>query len=42
MLSKPLLVQEKIIKKVPISSVIEKKVYDLLSKRKKVFSSSPD
>jgi len=42
MLSKPLSVQEKIIKKVPISPVIEKKVYDLLSKRKKEFSSSPD
>ena len=33
---------KKIIKKVPISPVIEKKVYDLLSKRKKEFSSSPD
>ena len=33
---------KKIIKKIPISPVIEKKVYDLLSKRKKEFSSSPD
>ena len=33
---------KKIIKKVSISPVIEKKIYDLLSKRKKEFSSSPD
>ena len=33
---------KKIIKKIPISPVIEKKVYDLVSKRKKEFSSSPD
>ena len=33
---------KKIIKKIPISPVIEKKVYDLLSKRKKDLSPSPD
>ena len=33
---------KKIIKKIPISPVIEKKVYDLVSKRKKELSSSPD
>ena len=33
---------KKIIKKIPISPVIEKKVYDLLSKRKKELSPSPD
>ena len=33
---------KKIIKKVPISPIIEKKVYDLLSKRKKELSPSPD
>ena len=33
---------KKIMKKVPISPTIEKKVYDLLSKRKKEFSPSPD
>ena len=33
---------KKIIKEIPISPVIEKKVYDLLSKRKKEISPSPD
>ena len=36
------LTYKKIIKKTPISPVIEKKVYDLLSKRKKNLSPSPD
>ena len=42
MSGKPLSVQEKIIKKIPISPVVEKKVYDLLSKRKKDLSPYPD
>ena len=33
---------KKIIKKVPISPIIEKKVYDLLLKRKKDLSPYPD